>query len=184
MREWRGKVKNEYEIRGKVTAIIITSKKHGRIETLINTRKLEKAKEFPYRWGITQDKNTHSMYVVGTILGANKKRITTRLHRWITNAPEGLVVDHINHNTLDNTDENLRVLTAAENGQNRKGAIKNSKSGVRGVCWVRKINKWRVVVTINKKRMNLGYFKKIEEAEKVAVEARKKYMPYSQEYSA
>lgn len=45
-----------------------------------------------------------------------------RLHREIMNCPEGLVVDHKNHNRLDNRRQNLRICTQKENSNNRKGS--------------------------------------------------------------
>ena len=59
-----------------------------------------------------------------------------RLHRLITNAPEGLVVDHLNGNKLDNRISNLRVCSQKDNAQNRKN--------IKGYCWDKSKNKWIV----------------------------------------
>ena len=61
-----------------------------------------------------------------------------RLHRYLLNAPKGLVVDHINGDTKDNRIENLRLCTQKENLQNRLDSLcfpptKNNKLGVRGL---------------------------------------------------
>jgi len=50
------------------------------------------------------------------------KRKHVYLHRIITGAQKGLVVDHINHDKLDNRRENLRVVTAKLNTQNRQNS--------------------------------------------------------------
>ncbi|BAL85162.1 putative HNH endonuclease (plasmid) [Selenomonas ruminantium subsp. lactilytica TAM6421] len=42
------------------------------------------------------------------------------LHRVIMGAQVGMMVDHINHNTLDNRRENLRLVSAKENAWNSK----------------------------------------------------------------
>lgn len=42
------------------------------------------------------------------------------LHRLIMGNPEGYDIDHINHNTLDNRKENLRLFTRSENSKNRE----------------------------------------------------------------
>ena len=68
---------------------------------------------------------------------------TVRLHRYLTKAPFGMHVDHINHDKLDNRMENLRVVTPLINNQNSAKSIYASSQykGVRYVkdryeCWV------------------------------------------------
>jgi hypothetical protein len=174
-------MKNEFEIRGDITAIYIKQKDGTIFETKISTSDLSKAQEFPSLWHVAWSKDTNSYYVNGRLL-KNEGSKSVKLHRWILECPKGLVVDHINHDTLDNTRENLRILARAQNQQNRKGAMKNNKtSGIRGVSWSKNRNKWQAYVSINAKLKFLGYFEDIKEAEKTAINARKKYMPYSVE---
>ncbi|OKA15811.1 hypothetical protein BS618_07710 [Rhodococcus erythropolis] len=47
-------------------------------------------------------------------------KMTQRLHRLVVDAPEHLVVDHLNHDRLDNRKSNLRVCTQKINAQNTK----------------------------------------------------------------
>lgn len=61
---------------------------------------------------------------------------TMRLHRLIMNCPEGLVVDHLNGDTLDCRKANLRICTQAENAKNYHGA--------KGYCFDKSKGKWLV----------------------------------------
>lgn len=58
------------------------------------------------------------------------------LHRMILNLSESsrhIMVDHQNHNTLDNRRKNLRITVNNKNSKNRNGANINNKSGYRNV---------------------------------------------------
>lgn len=53
----------------------------------------------------------------GYAISAGSKK-SRRLHRLITNCPDGMVVDHLNGDPLDNRKNNLRVCTQKENMRN------------------------------------------------------------------
>ena len=83
-------------------------------------------------------------------------------------------IDHIDGNGLNNSKENLRKASFSENSWNSK-MNNNNSSGVKGVDWCAIKRKWRVRISINKKRKFLGYFSSLQEASKVVKEARIKY---------
>jgi hypothetical protein len=172
------KVKNNYEIRGDVTALFIENPKYGPLEVLISTDKLEIVKDFPNSW-MAKDGKCGLIYVVGHKRISGKQTIYY-LHRLITNAPNGLFVDHIDGNGLNNTNGNLRIVTQAENAQNRRIG-NNNKSGVCGVHWYDRYQKWCSRIGVNKRRIVLGYFDELEEAINAVKEARKKHMKFSNE---
>ncbi|MCE7699722.1 MAG: HNH endonuclease [Methanobacterium paludis] len=96
------------------------------------------------------------------------KRKTIIMHRLIMGAPKGMVVDHINHNGLDNRKSNLRVVTHRQNMQNRKN---KGTSNYPGVHFKKENHKWVARIRIGKEMKYLGIFdnertaaKKYEEA--------------------
>jgi len=87
------------------------------------------------------------------------------LHRIIMNAPPGKVVDHINHNTLDNRRENLRVCSNSENLANaRKTTNRKTTSKYRGVYYEEGLNAWVSRVYKDEKRVYYGVFNTEESA--------------------
>jgi len=86
------------------------------------------------------------------------------MHRLIlNNIPKGKESDHINRDKLDNRRNNLRIVSNAENQMN-KNLQKNNRSGVRGICWYGKYDKWQTRIGFGGKKMFLGYFSNIKDA--------------------
>ena len=82
------------------------------------------------------------------------------MHRIIMNTPKGMDTDHINGNGLDNRKCNLRVCSRSQHHYNRtpkKGKYKGVNMGGRG-------RKWQARITVEGKRISLGYYKRQEDA--------------------
>lgn len=79
------------------------------------------------------------------------------MHRLIMNTPEGMLVDHINHDCLDNRKSNLRICTHAENARNKRPVIGTSK--YKGVYWDKTNKKWEAHIRKGKDVKYLGQFK-------------------------
>lgn len=81
-------------------------------------------------------------------------------------------VDHIDNNGLNNTRENLRLATNAQNLRNRK-RHSNNKTGYKGV--VAQDGKYRAKITVDGKRISLGMYDTPEEAHEAYKAAAVKY---------
>ncbi len=110
-----------------------------------------------WKWCATKRYNG-SFYAIST---DNKKSVY--MHRIIMNPPDGVYVDHINRDSLDNRKCNLRYATNSQNQMNTT-AKKNSSTKVKGVF--RYGDKFSSQISYDGKRVFLGHFSTIEEAKK------------------
>ena len=104
-----------------------------------------------YQWCAVKERR--SWYA--KTLDKDGKRLA--LHRLVLNAPKGLVVDHIDHNCLNNRRSNLRLCTQKQNNCNtlpRKGC----SSKYKGVSFNKARKRFIAYIQHNKKRYFLGYF--------------------------
>ena len=103
-----------------------------------------------------------------------KKYYAHRIIAWvylgldITNTK--LQIDHNNHDTEDNSVENLEVCNDSQNMQNR--------SNTKEYYWIKKRQKYQVGIMINKKHIFGGYFNTEEEARARYLELKAEHHDY------
>ena len=111
-----------------------------------------------YSWSkISKEANYYSTYI-------NGKKIM--LHRYLTNAKKGEIIDHINDDDNDvkvNRLDNLRMNTWSGNGHNRKKS-KNATSQYFGVFFYKKQKKWRAAIKKDGVSNFIGDFRDEKEA--------------------
>jgi len=111
-----------------------------------------------YNWHLTPD--GYAITIVSTI-NILFKRIS--MHRLILNAPKGLLVDHINHNRLDNRRCNIRLCTRSQNNWNMQ---RSAHKQYKGVDFQTRHGTYRVAVSVKDISIHIGTYKtSIEAAE-------------------
>ena len=105
--------------------------------------------------------------------GKGKNDTLVYIHQEIIKVPKGMVVDHINHDGMDNRRANLRAATHSQNLCNRKKRSGAMYSKYKGVHWHKHHKKWSSRITFQKKTIELGSFEDEIEAAKAYDEAAK-----------
>ena len=105
---------------------------------------------------------------------AGRKRI--HMHRCILKVPDGIFVDHINQDGLNNRKANLRPANPAQNMCNRSKYKNGSfSSKYKGVTRIRGKKPWQAHITVNRRTISLGSFRDEIDAAKAYDRAAKKY---------
>jgi HNH endonuclease/AP2 domain len=95
-----------------------------------------------------------------------KKYLAHRLaHLYVNGAFPPFDTDHKDLNRSNNKWNNIREATRVQNFGNQS-KYSNNKSGIKGVCWDRDARKWLAQIQINNKKMKLGRFDNIIDAQK------------------
>jgi hypothetical protein len=123
-----------------------------------------------WRWSL----GSHGYAKRNVRLGS--KQIAVLLHREIMDAPAELEVDHKDGDRLNNLRSNLRLVTHAQNQQNRNPHERNT-SGYRGVYW--RAGKWQAYGSLEGKSYYLGRYDDINKAASVAAEWREQNLEFS-----
>src|SRR4051794_35168157 len=85
-------------------------------------------------------------------------RFFVHLHRLIANAQLGEIIDHIDRNPLNCRRSNLRRVTRQQNSHNKGPNRKPGTSKYKGVFLCGKTGRFRARISLNQKRIYLGYF--------------------------
>ena len=122
--------------------------------------------------GINKCKNNGYWSINHSVLG------NIKLHRlaWLYMTeewPDG-EIDHINQVRTDNRFCNLRVVSTQDNSKN-KTTYKSNTSGQAGVTWHKRVKMWQARISVDTKRIHLGYYDDKDEAAKVYLEAKSKF---------
>lgn len=127
-------------------------------EAIVDDEDFEKLSEF--KWFVSSMGKSKTLFYAGSHI--EKKSSFTLMHRFILNSPKGKNVDHIDGNGLNNQRSNLRLCTQSENIRNSKQ--KKSKSGYRGVFWLKSNKKWMAYISHERKSIYIGSFSTAKEA--------------------
>jgi hypothetical protein len=132
-----------------------------------------------HRWSLSSDYAVTSVpHPSGALrsCGRRRQRSTMGMHRMVMGLVplDGIQVDHINMNRLDNRKANLRLADSVTNGQNKR-------SEGRGASFHKASGKWEAHAKIEGKKKHLGLHETQEIALAVAAAYRAEHMPFSQE---
>lgn len=142
--------------------ILINSKNHGQKECLVDDEDFEFLNQ--WRWKLLVSYNsTYAVRNVSKYLGGGRKNKKYEykcilMHRLIMKANDDRIVDHKDHNGLNNQKSNLRLCTKADNNRNVGKHADAKYSKYKGVSFDKNRGKWISAVKFQRKTINLGRF--------------------------
>jgi hypothetical protein len=144
---------NSYTIDGDTVLVDVSTPSHPNTRAIIDIDDLGKVIDGISRW--------HAAKAGNGLLYVYRKHQSQKLHRLILGFPDGLEVDHVNGDSLDNRKSNLRSVTRKENARNTK-LYSDNKTGHSGVCVVK--GRYAVYAVIEDKNTYLGTYDNLGDA--------------------
>ena len=133
---------NRYEFCNTFGKLFINSYRYGELCVLFDLEDFDKIKT--HIWRLLPDKAFNTFYAI-----SGNRKTQVLFHRLILNCQQPFVVDHINHNGLDNRKCNLNICTQLVNMQNQR-LRKTNKTGYKNISYDNERKKWVVKICHNK----------------------------------
>ena len=114
-----------------------------------------------YKWSLNTDGYAKCGFT-DKILFPGKVQNFRTMHKLVFPGKEGMVVDHIDGNKLNNQKKNLRLITHSDNCAST-GRYKNNESGFKGI-YKTESGKFAAKLSYNKKQIHIGVFSHPKEA--------------------
>ncbi len=121
--------------------------------TIVDKEDYKLVKE--YSWFALKSRGT--FYACRNITNDYGFQLTTSLHNILCTPPEGLQIDHIDGDGLNNRQNNLRIVTYSQNCMNRRKSIGKS-SKYKGVSYRKDRSSWISYIRVNSTLIYIGYF--------------------------
>ncbi len=104
-----------------------------------------------YRWHISGRYARRAKVISG-------KQTLFYMHRQLMGFPEGMQIDHISGESLDNRKRNLRICTSYQNSISQR-LHKNNTSGFKGVTFCKMTGRWIAKIQADNRKISwLGRF--------------------------
>jgi hypothetical protein len=128
-----------------------------------------------HKWNCAVRKSKHgeSKYAIAYVRNGDKW-YQLLMHRIIMGAAQGVMVDHVDGNGINNFRCNLRFATHKQNMRNRQ-ATPGLTSSYKGVWWEKRDGVWRACIKCDGRTIHLGSFRTQEQAAVSYNEAARKY---------
>jgi len=112
-----------------------------------------------YKWHAARHQRSfYAQTGTGSAKIGKRKNHLVMMHRFVMGVEDERLVDHRNHNGLDERRSNLRIATWQENCWNKRKKTGGSSSQYKGVMWDKRRSKWQAQIKHNGKKIFIGYF--------------------------